>query len=77
MTRTDRPAPLPRRRLIQAGLAVTGAAMTTALSGSSASAAPDARSRARPGPQAAVVPREGAPRGGLAPHLPPRRHRVP
>ncbi|MET9450220.1 class A beta-lactamase [Streptomyces cinerochromogenes] len=49
--RTDRPDPLARRRLLQAGLAVTGAAVTaTALSASAsaadASAAPDVRSRA-------------------------------
>ncbi|CUW25812.1 class A beta-lactamase [Streptomyces sp. SID7810] len=60
MTRTDRPTPLPRRRLIQAGLAVTGAAMTTALSGSSASAAPDARSRAGRAELAELERRYGA-----------------
>ncbi|MFF8726914.1 class A beta-lactamase [Streptomyces sp. NPDC015171] len=46
MTSPDRLAPLPRRRLIKAGLAFSGAAVTaTALSAPSAAAAPDTRSR--------------------------------
>ncbi|MEV5147366.1 class A beta-lactamase [Streptomyces sp. NPDC052727] len=47
MSDLDRPIRLPRRRLIKAGLAFTGAAMTTtALSAPAASASPGAESRA-------------------------------
>ncbi|QTE02815.1 class A beta-lactamase [Streptomyces cyanogenus] len=61
MTSTDRPTPLPRRRLLQAGLAVTGAALTaTALSAPSASAAPDARVRAGQAELAELERRYGA-----------------
>ncbi|MYW17399.1 class A beta-lactamase [Streptomyces sp. SID2955] len=46
MTSPDRPAPLPRRGLIRAGLAFTGAAVTTtALTAGAASASPAAGSR--------------------------------
>ncbi|MFJ4523558.1 class A beta-lactamase [Streptomyces sp. NPDC088810] len=61
MTGTDRPTPLPRRRLLQAGLAVTGVAMTaTALSAPAASAAPDVRARAGQAELAELERRYGA-----------------
>ncbi|MEU6591824.1 class A beta-lactamase [Streptomyces sp. NPDC046881] len=61
MTAADRPTPLPRRRLLQAGLAVTGAAMTaTALTAPAASAAPDARVRAGQAELAELERRYGA-----------------
>ncbi|MEU2065224.1 class A beta-lactamase [Streptomyces sp. NPDC013455] len=61
MTSTDRPTPLPRRRLLRAGLAVTGAAMTaSAFAAPAASAAPDARSRAGQAELAELERRYGA-----------------
>ncbi|MFI0186758.1 class A beta-lactamase [Streptomyces sp. NPDC017082] len=61
MPRTDRFTPLPRRRLLQAGLAVAGTALTaTARSAPAASAAPDARSRAGQAGLAGLERRYGA-----------------
>ncbi|MEU2226377.1 class A beta-lactamase [Streptomyces sp. NPDC018347] len=61
MPGADRPVPLPRRGLIKAGLAVTGAAVAaTALTAPAASAAPDARARAGQAELAELERRYGA-----------------
>ncbi|MGW2710189.1 class A beta-lactamase [Streptomyces sp. NPDC001356] len=61
MTYPDRLTRLPRRRLIQAGLALSGAALTTtALPASAASASPDAGSRAALDELAGLERRYGA-----------------
>ncbi|MFI9244725.1 class A beta-lactamase [Streptomyces sp. NPDC053086] len=61
MTSPDRPAPLPRRGLLKAGLAFTGTAVTaTVLSAPAASAAPGAGSRAGQAELAGLEQRYGA-----------------
>ncbi|MFF8905592.1 class A beta-lactamase [Streptomyces olivaceoviridis] len=61
MTDLHRPTRLPRRRLIKAGLALTGAAVTTtALSAPAAFASPDAASRAGRAELAELERRYGA-----------------
>lgn len=61
MTSPDRPAPLPRRGLLKAGLAFTGTAVTaTVLSAPAASAAPGAGSRAGQAELAELEQRYGA-----------------
>ncbi|MFH9404206.1 class A beta-lactamase [Streptomyces sp. NPDC017638] len=61
VTAADGPAPLPRRRLLRAGLALTGAAVAApAVSATTASAAPDSATRAAQAELAELERRYGA-----------------